>query len=313
MDEADREDRPGDSREAGSDVDSSDGGPGNAGSSGDGGTDRASADAGKTTDSASVVPDAGAADETGVARSTGDGWGPVDPEAPRTIRWRRDASTSAAVRVLWSLGVGTFFAMVVIIVTWRLYGLTGQAGGQSVVVAAFAALVATALVVAVDPSAHRRLGRLAEVLSLAAPSPRSLARAVDAVRGTLVMGVVIGSLMGLGRLASQTDVLGDVGAGPFTGLAAGTLPLALVALVAASYGSSAGALDPDEGVLYVADADHAVDLSVIVDVSVRRVGGVAVVTLTYATPDNRYVPGPRRLVVPPNVADGISDAVDAAP
>jgi len=237
---------------------------------------------------------------------------PVDPDAPETIQWRRDASTSRLVRLLWSLGVGTFFAMIAIIAFWRLYDIAAQAGAGSVVVAAVGAIAVTIIVLAVDPRAERRLERVADALSISVASERSLERAVDATVGTLVMAVVIGGLMGIGRLVSQGDLLGGVGAGPFTLLAAFTLPAALLALVLASFLSSRGALDTDDGVLYLADPDHAIDLEVIVGVSSRAIGDAAIVGLTYAQPGGQYVPGPRRIVVPREVADEVERAAATA-
>ncbi|WP_049928055.1 hypothetical protein [Halopiger goleimassiliensis] len=234
---------------------------------------------------------------------------PVDPDDPETIQWHRDATTSRSVRLLWSFGVGTFFAMIAIVVAWRLYELALQGGFEPVVVATVAAIAVTILSLAVDPRAERRLQSLATRLSLSAPSERGLERAIDAAVATLAMGVVIGGLMGLGRLALEVEPLSRIGPGPFTGLAALLLPVALVAFVLSSFLRSSGVLDRDEGVLYLRDPDHAIDLDVIVDVSIRELGDAAVVTLTYAQPDGQYVPGPRRIVVPPAVADELAQTV----
>ncbi|WP_247003465.1 hypothetical protein [Halosolutus gelatinilyticus] len=213
----------------------------------------------------------------------------MDDSESDPIGWRRDASTSLTVRALWALGVGTFLAAIVMVVFWRIYELAYQVSpfGAQLVVASFAAIVATALALAVSGRAER----YAE-------------RATDAIVGAVVMGAIIGSLMLVGRIVSQRELL-DAGAGPFTGLAALTIPLALVALVLASFLRSVGAFDRDEGMLYFYDPEQAIDLSVIDAVSSRRIGDAAVVTLEYAQPDGQYVAGPRRIVVPPRVASEI--------
>ncbi|MFC4439874.1 MULTISPECIES: hypothetical protein [Natrialbaceae] len=225
------------------------------------------------------------------------------------IQWRRDADTSRTVRILWSLGVGTFFAAISIIVFWRLFDLAGQTGGRSFLVAALAALVVTTVAVAVSDSAERQLERLAERLSISAPA--GVDRLADAALGAVTMGCLITALMIIGRFVSQNDLLGGVGAGPFTGLAALTIPLALVALVLASFLRSVGAFDPDEQVIYLYDPNQAIDLGVIEETSVRQFGDAAIVKLGYAQPDGQYVQGPRRIVVPPHVAREITAAVGA--
>lgn len=232
-------------------------------------------------------------------------------DASEPLRWRRDPDTSRTVRLLWSLGVGTFFAVSVIIVFWRLFDIAGQVGGQSIVAAALAAVLVTAVAFAVSDDAERQFERLAGVLPVSVSSDGSLDRATDAILGTVAMIVVIGSLMIAGRIVSQQGLLGGVGAGPFTGLAALTLPLALVALLLASFLRSVGAYDPDERTVYLYDPDQAIDLEVIEGASVRRIGDVAIVSFDYAQPDGRYVQGPRRIAVPPRVAREVVDAVEA--
>ena len=227
----------------------------------------------------------------------------------RTVQWRRDASTSRTVRTLWALGVGTFFAAISVIVFWRLFDLTGEIGGQSVVVAATAALIVTVLALGVSKNAEAILARLFEPLPIDAPAGSSLERATDAALGTVAMLAVIVSLMGVGRLVSERELLA-VGAGPFTLLAALTIPLALVALALASFLRSAGTFDPEEGVIHLAEPEASIDLDVIEDVTVRHVGDAAIVKLAYAQPNGQYVPGPRRLVVPPEVAAGVESIVD---
>ncbi|WP_293031594.1 hypothetical protein [Natronococcus sp.] len=232
-------------------------------------------------------------------------------DATEPIQWRRDPDTSRTVRLLWSLGVGTFFAVSVIIVFWRLFDMATQIGGQSIVAAALIALLVTALAFAVSDDAERQLERVLDRLSVSAPSGSSLSRARDAALGTVAMVVVIGSLMIAGRVVSQQGLLGDVGAGPFTGLAALTLPLALVALLLASFLRSVGAYNPEERTIYLYDPDQAIDLDVITDASVRQIGDIAIVNFDYAQPDGQYVQGPRRIAVPPRVANEVVAAVDA--
>lgn len=236
----------------------------------------------------------------------------VDPDDPDTVQWRRDASTSRTVRLLWSLGVGTFFAAISIIVFWRLYDLTGQAAGtglQSVILAVSAAIVVTILALAASSQSERHLERLVARLPVAAdaPSGRGLSRALDAAVGTVVMAAIIGTLMAIGRSIAQSGsgIGGVIGPGVFTGLAAISIPIALVALVLASFLRSVGAVDRTERTIYLYDPDRAIDLEVIRDVSVRRFGDVAVLNLDYAQPGGQYVPGPRRIAVPPSVADEI--------
>ncbi|ELY64383.1 hypothetical protein [Natronococcus jeotgali] len=230
-------------------------------------------------------------------------------DASEPLRWRRDPDTSRTVRLLWSLGVGTFFAVSTIIIFWRLYDMAGQVGGRSVVAAALAAVLVTGVAFALSAD-QRHLERLADRLPISDPTDVSLDRARDAILGTTAMIVVIGSLMLVGRIVSQRGLLGDLGAGPFTGLAALTLPMALVALLLASFLRSVGAYDPDERTIYLYDPDQAIDLEVIEGASVRRIGDVAIVSFDYAQPDGRYVQGPRRLALPPRVADEVVDGVD---
>ncbi|ARS89186.1 hypothetical protein [Natrarchaeobaculum aegyptiacum] len=216
-----------------------------------------------------------------------------------TVQWRRDASNSWTVRLLWSLGVGTFLAMISIVVFWRFYDIARQTDAGIAVLAVLALVALTLLVLAVVPSAPRRL---ANRLSVERVSERGLDRISHAAAGTLVMGLVIGLLMAAGRLAAHDGAFGEIGDGLFTGIAALSLPLALVALAFASFASSRGAIDCEEGVLYVDEPDQAIDLEYVVNASSREIGGATYVKLTYARPDNTYVPGPRRLMVPPEIA-----------
>ncbi|ELZ05825.1 hypothetical protein [Natrialba aegyptia] len=227
------------------------------------------------------------------------------------IRWRRDASTSRTVWALWSLGVGTFFAAISIVAFWRVYDLALQLGLGGVVLAAGAGVIATVLAFALTENTEQRLQRLTSRLPVSSPSGRGLERATDAALGTIAMMAIIVSLMVAGRVVSQNGLLGGIGAGPFTGLAAITIPLALLALVLASFLRSVGAFDREEGAIYLYDPEQAVDLDVIEAVSIRQVGSVAVLTLTYIERDGTYVAGPRRLVVPPAVAVAVQDVVES--
>ena len=234
----------------------------------------------------------------------------ADSSDSEAIQWRRDASTSRTVRLLWSLGVGTFFAAITIVVFWRLYDLAAQADAGGVVVAVFAAVLVTILAVTLVGDAGRRLATIAGWLPVEVPSERGLERAADAALGTVAMIAVIGTLMIVGRIVSQQELLGGVGAGPFTGMAALSLPLALVALVLASFLRSVGTLDREEGTIYLHDPDQAIDLAVIEGVSTRQLGDAVIVSLEYAQPDGQYVAGPRRIVVPPAVARELEGLVD---
>lgn len=230
------------------------------------------------------------------------------PHEAEPIHWRRDATTSRTVRMLWALGTGTFFAAISIVAFWRIYDLTSQTGGQAVVVALAAAVVVTMLGFIVASRTERGLAGLANRLPIDADSQRALQRTRDAAIGTIAMGTVIVSLMAAGRYVSQHELLA-IGAGPFTGLAALLLPLALVALVLSSFLRSVGALDREERVVYLHEPDYAVDLRVIEAVSVRRLGDAAIVRLRYEQPDGQYVQGPRRIVVPAVVANEIKSLV----
>ncbi|WP_440766615.1 hypothetical protein [Natronorubrum sp. DTA7] len=233
----------------------------------------------------------------------------ADPNDTETIQWRRDASTSRTVRLLWSLGVGTFFAAITIIVFWRLYDLAAQGGAGAIIIAMFAAIIVTILAFAVTSNTERRLEALASRLPITTPSGAALERAMDAALGTIAMMGVMGSLMAVGRYVSQRELL-EVGAGPFTGMAALLLPLALVALVLASFLRSIGTLDREKRTIYLYDPDQAIDLELIRGVSTRRLGDAAILKLEYAEPDGQYVAGPRRIVVPPEVASELQGLVD---
>ncbi|WP_408960042.1 hypothetical protein [Natrinema sp. 74] len=236
---------------------------------------------------------------------TGDGAG------AETVQWRRDTSTSRTVRLLWMFGVGTFFAAISIVICWRLYRLGDEAFGgvgRIAVLALIAAGAATVIALAVANDTEGHIARVAGPLPFDAPTGASADRAMDAAVGTVAMGAIIGVLMGVGRYVSQNELLA-VGAGPFTGLAALFLPLALIALVLASFLQSVGTLDSDEGAIYLYEPDQRIDLEVITDVSIRRLGDIAILKLNYAQPGGQYVQGPRRIVVPPAVARDVAALV----
>ncbi len=228
------------------------------------------------------------------------------------ISWRRDATTSRTVRILWALGVGTFLAAAAIIVFWRFFDLTGQVGGRSIVVATAAAIVVTILALAVSNRTDHHVEAIGQRLPITPPGGESLARAIDAGVGMIVMIAIMGSLMLVGRIVSQRDLL-DVGAGPFTGLAALLIPLALVAIALAVFLKSVGTFDRDEGAIYLYDPDQRIDLAVIRDASIRQFGDTAIVTFEYAQPGGQYVQGPRRLTMPPAVADEVQQFVRSQP
>ncbi|ELY85038.1 hypothetical protein, partial [Natrinema altunense] len=232
--------------------------------------------------------------------------------ADETMQWRRDASTSHTVRLLWAFGVGTFFAAIGTVVCWRLYRLGSEAAGGpggTVVLAFIAAFAATVLALAASSHTEAHLTRIAEGLPIDAPTGTSLNRAIDAAVGTVVMGAVIGALMGIGWYVSQNELLA-AGAGPFTGLAALLIPGALIALVLASFLQSVGAFDREEGTIYLYEPEQRIDLSLVNAVSSRRIGDTTIVSLEYKQPDGQYVAGPRRIAVPPAIADEIRAIVE---
>ncbi|NGM68888.1 hypothetical protein G6M89_07665 [Natronolimnobius sp. AArcel1] len=236
---------------------------------------------------------------------------PVDPDDPGTVQWRRDATTSRTIRLLWSLGVGTLFAAVLIIAVWRVYDIAGQASQfiQTVILAAVAATIVTILAVALSSNSARQLERLLAPLPIPMPSRTGLGRVMDAALGTVVMSVFITTLMVLGRIAAQPELLGEGGESPFTGIAAATIPLAVVGLALASFLHSVGAFDRKDKTIYLYDPDQAIDLSNINAVSARTIGDATILTLEYAQPDGQYIAGPRRIVVPPEVADDVHSTV----
>ncbi|SIS10818.1 hypothetical protein [Natronorubrum thiooxidans] len=233
----------------------------------------------------------------------------VDSPDSEMIQWRRDASTSRTVRLLWSFGVGTFFAAIGIIVFWRLYDLASQIGTGSIVIAFFAALVVTVFAFAATSNTDQRVAALSRRLPVDLPTGPGLQRAADAALGTIAMIAIIGALMIVGRIVSQRELLA-VGAGPFTGLAALSIPLALLALALASFLRSVGALDREERTIYLYEPEQAIDLELIEGISARRLGDTTILTLEYAQPDGQYVAGPRRLIVPPNVAHELQSLVE---
>ncbi len=224
------------------------------------------------------------------------------------LSWRRDGTTSRTIRILWSLGVGTFFGAISLIVFWRFFDLTGQVGGQSIVVATAAGLAVTIFALALSRNTDKHVAAIGRRLPITTPSGAALDRAMDAAVGTLIMATILGSLTITGRIVSQRGLL-EVGAGPFTGLAALTIPLAVVALALSAFLNSVGTFDPEEGVIYLYDPDQAIDLDVIRSVSIRDVGDTSIVTLEYAQPGGQYVQGPRRLTMPPEIAREVQQFV----
>ncbi|MDS0478365.1 hypothetical protein [Natrinema sp. 1APR25-10V2] len=229
-----------------------------------------------------------------------------------TLQWRWDASTSRTVRLLWVFGVGTFFAAISIVVCWRLYRMASEAAGgagRAIVIGLIIALAATILALFASSHTGRHLERITRRLPVDVPAETSLDRAMDAAVGVVLMGTIIGVLMGIGRYVSQNELLA-VGAGPFTGLAALLLPFALVALVLASFLQSVGALALEEQSIYLYEPEQVIDLEAIEAVSIRLFRGVAVVKLSYAQPDGQYIQGPRRIVVPPEVAQELQPLIE---
>lgn len=228
----------------------------------------------------------------------------------RRVRWRIDATTSRTVRALWALGAGTLLAAIVLVVFARLLALTDGVGGEPILVGTLAVLVVTILVLAVVGGPGERIAALRRRLPGTATTTAGNAgsdgsndtdpdragegaettRAMDAAVGAIVGGAVI---YGLAR---------GVGGGVGHGAAALTLPIALAVLVASSFVQSAGAIDPDERRIELAEPEGTIDLEVIRGVSVREFGDLAMLSLDYRQPGGQYVPGPRRLVVPPEVA-----------
>ncbi|WP_290815653.1 hypothetical protein [Halovivax sp.] len=210
-----------------------------------------------------------------------------------SVQWRRDADTSATIRSLWAVGVGTLLAAISLVVFGRLFFITGETAGQPLVVAGLVALAVTILAFAIAGRTEQRLASIARYVPGFDYEPGGgdgLRRALDAAVGAVVMAAVI--------VTFDLLVGGNVG----ELLAALTIPLALVVLVAAVFLRSTGALDREEGVLYLYDPEDAIDLDDLAAVAPRYVGDTAIVKLRYRQPDGVYVPGPRRLVVPAAVA-----------
>lgn len=214
-----------------------------------------------------------------------------------TVRWRRDASTSPLVRSLWALGAGTFLAAIVLVVFGRFLGLAGGTAVQPVVVAALAALGVTIAALAAAGDLGAWLERFEGRLPGDGDSGADSGRAVDALAGAVAVGafMVLSVLLVGGRVGNF--------------LAAITIPLALVAVALSAVLRSVGALDAEEGAIYLYDPEEAINLDVIEGVSARYLGAWAIVSLTYAQPNGTYIPGPRRLVVPPRVAREIEAVV----
>lgn len=218
-----------------------------------------------------------------------------------TVRWRRDASTSWFVRICWALGAGTFLGAITLVVVARIFALAGEVTGESplaplttaqlVVIGAVIAIAAAILVLALAQALGRQI-------PFTDPEAGSLERAVDAGVGAVVVGAaVFGFAWGLGDVGEL--------------LAAATLPIGLVLIAASVFLRSTGMIDPEDGVLYLYDPEEVVDLDHVEAASVRTIGNSALVTLSYAQPDGQYVPGPRRLLLPPAAARQLQTLVEA--
>lgn len=210
------------------------------------------------------------------------------------IGWRRDADTSRTIRVLWAVGSGGLLAAIGLIVLARFIALTGGGGtpvllaGVVVIVVGVISLVALTIGTGQDSWLERFL-----------PEDGPLPRVVDAVAGAALMaGLVL--------------VLAEgVGGGLGHGLAAATIPVALIMLILSTFLRSVGALEPEEARLSLYDPDATVDLETVESVSRVGMGNVVIMRLRYAQPDGQYVPGPRWLVVPPVVAREVDALVRA--
>lgn len=243
-------------------------------------------------DESGPMDDPGPAADSGSVDAPGSAGGPgsVDDHGP--VRWRRDASTSFTVRLLWTLGAGTFLAAIALMASARVFALAGETTSRSAVdpfttgqLVVVAALLAVAVAILALSLAHR----LGVRIPFGPDEDGSLERALDAGVGAVVMGALIVVF------ARGVAEYGDM-------LAAATIPLALVAIAVSVFLRSTGTLDVDEGVLYLHEPEDAIELDLLDGVSARYVGDTAIVKLSYRQPDNQYVPGPRRLVLPPGVA-----------
>lgn len=222
-----------------------------------------------------------------------------------TVQWRWDASTSRTVRVLWALGIGVFLAALVLIIFARLFALTEAIGGQLILIAMLVAAAVTVVALAIAGRSGDRLESVTRRLPLLSledsDGNHDIERVLDIGVGAVAMGVFM--------LVFALGVGGGVG----HGTAAITIPLGLIAIVLAAFLSSTGALDIDEGVLYLYEPEDAVDLADIDGVRVRTIGEIAVVTLSYDQSDGRYISGPRRLAVPIAVAEELETLIRSRP
>lgn len=223
-------------------------------------------------------------------------------EAAR-VQWHRDADNSPAIRICWALGIGTLLGALTLVVFGRLFGLTAQIGGQSVVVAGLAALAVTIVAFALAGDPADRLAAAIRYVPGVEYTPTDadgarLKRGIDAALGAVVMGAVI--------LGLDTFVAGNVG----ELLAAATIPLSIGFVLLAVFLRSTGVLDRDDRVLYLYDPEDAIDLDQLAAISTRPIGDSALVRFHYRTPDGEYVPGPRRLLLPRHVARELASLVD---
>ena len=219
----------------------------------------------------------------------------------RHLQWHRDADTSRTIRICWSIGVGTLLAALTLIVFGRLFAFGAQTGVEMVVVAALGALAVTILALAVAGRPAERLSTLADLLPGVEYTPDEtdgsrVSRGIDAAVGAVVMGTLIFALDAAGGPQGEM-------------LAAATIPIALVFVLISVFLRSTGVYDPEEGIIYLYDPEDAIDLDHLEGVSARYVGATAIARLRYRTLDGEYVPGPRRLVLPPTVARELETAV----
>lgn len=233
----------------------------------------------------------------------------------RRVRWRIDATTSRTVRVLWALGAGTLLAAITLIVFARLLAISDEAGGEPVLYGALVVVVVTILALAVGGGPGARVAALRRRLPTSASTTGGSAGSDDSAEvvpgdgdeGSRAMDAAVGAVAGGAVIVALAR---GVGGGVGHGAAALTIPLALVAVVVSSFVQSVGAFDPDERKIRLAEPEAGIDLEVIRAVSVREFGDLAVLSLEYREPGGQYVPGPRRLVVPPAVARDVRAVVE---
>lgn len=207
----------------------------------------------------------------------------MDIEDLEPVHWRRDGTTSTTIRSLRAFGIGTFFAALALIVFARVFTLLSDTIGQAILVTVVVVVAVAVIVIAIGRSVYPGI---IERLPASISESRFL-RFGDALIATVLMAVVI--------VAFARGMGGGLGQMIATGL----IPVALLALLIASFLDSVGTIDPEQRVIQLHEGETTIDLSHISDVSVRPIFDVAIVSLTYEQPDGRYIPGPRRFVAPP--------------